>query len=721
SHNIARVRTAQSSHLTMARLPTLTVCLIAAIIALTCGYQMTHKPARPPCLILAGVDARKLINNDAAAARKLVEESSSIDYPQVYSSPWAFLTSEANLSRVAAVIESVGLQPFFANESATGYTILAPTNQVSKAEYVVPHPESQPRQRLATAKSSWFWAASVHLHLTGECSCWQAFEELDALNLEVDPLTAIEYHALNHTYSTAVLPVNEVVVDGTRTNYKIFAKDAEGTVYVADQLGVVATVIAADIPTNGSFVQVIDKVLLPLVPDNILAAAQLPMYANHTKTFVETVTASSFQPLLYDPSLDVTVLVPGDNVFAYFVEEGWLQEDDSRQPRLDCIIAAHTLAGGWFTTDWANGTVLDTLYPGASLLVVKEGLEVRLVGQGSLSGNTALVTIGNILGNPAGAKVHAILSVLVPDMPRFASPAALTTSPQHGEQLSSLAQLLSDTELWDLFSSAEALSNYTLFAPTNEAFAEAAALGLDVELASNLQYHSLEGLYTIYSLPAYTPVVVGTATQYKTFYRVDYDAYVVDMIGRVAHVVVPNLDTNGSVTHIIDKVLLNYQPSNFAELTSWMPNATSMVAEYIGASSFASGATDSSVNITLLAPSNDVFQYYIDAGLLTEADMLQPRLDSIIACHMIDGGQFVTEWASGSVIQTLNPTASLLVYSDGHTTTLVGQGSIAGQTATFSAINLLATPAGAKLNLITSVFLPAQAEESSEGSSEVSA
>ncbi|KAL6754223.1 hypothetical protein V8C86DRAFT_3139080 [Haematococcus lacustris] len=642
----------------MARLPTLT-----AFLSLICA--------------LTFVDARKLINNDAAAARKLVEESSSIDYPQVYSSPWSFLTSEANLSRVAAVIESVGLQPFFANESANGYTILAPTNQ--------------------------------------------AFEELDALNLEVDPLTAIEYHALNHNYSTAELPVNEVVVDGTRTNYKVFAKDAEGTVYVADQLGVVATVIAADIPTNGSFVQVIDKVLLPLVPHNILAAAQLPMYANHTKTFVETVTASSFRPLLSDPSLDVTVLVPGDDVFAYFVEEGWLQEDDSRQPRLDCIIAAHTLAGGWFTSDWANGTVLDTLYPGASLLVVKEGLEVRLVGQGSLSGNTALVTIGNILGNPAGAKVHAILSVLVPDMPRFASPAALTTSPQHGEQLSSLAQLLRDTELWELFSSAEAFSNYTLFAPTNEAFAEAAALGLDVELASNLQYHSLEGLYTIYSLPAYTPVVVGNATQYKTFYRVDYDAYVVDMIGRVAHVVVPNLDTNGSVTHIIDKVLLNYQPSNFAELTSWMPNATSMVAEYIGASSFASGANDSSVNITLLAPSNDVFQYYIDAGLLTEADMLQPRLDSIIACHMIDGGQFVTEWASGSVIQTLNPTASLLVYSDGHTTTLVGQGSIAGQTATFSAINLLATPAGAKLNLITSVFLPAQAEESSEESSEVSA
>ncbi|KAJ9508950.1 hypothetical protein QJQ45_028277 [Haematococcus lacustris] len=479
----------------------------------------------------------------------------------------------------------------------------------------------------------------------------------------------------------------------------------------------VATVVAADIPTNGSIVHVIDKVLLPLVPANISAAAQLPMYAPYTQTFRETVGASNFRPLLEDPTLDVTVLVPGDDVFAHFIEQGWLQEDDSRQPRLDSIIAAHTLPGGMFTADWENGTVLPTLHPGASLLVVKEGLQTRLVGQGSLSGNTAPITFANILGNIAGAKVHTILSVLVPDMLRFASPAALMTSPQHGDQLSSLAQLLRDTELWELFSDAAAIADHTLFAPTNEAFAEVATLGLDVDLASNLQYHSLEGMYTIYALPAYVPVVVGNATQYKMFYREDYDAYVVDMIGRVAHVVVPNLDTNGSVTHIIDKVLLNYQPSSFAELTSWMPNATSMVAEYIGASSFASGANDSSVNITLLAPSNEVFEHYIASGLLTEADMQQPRLDSIIACHMIEGGQFVTDWASGDVIQTLNPTASLLVLVDQHRTTLVGLGSIAGQSTTFSTINLLATPAGAKLNLITSVFLPTQTEESSEASS----
>ncbi|GFH21152.1 fasciclin domain, partial [Haematococcus lacustris] len=171
-----------------------------------------------------------------------------------------------------------------------------------------------------------------------------------------------------------------------------------------------------------------------------------------------------------------------------------------------------------FTADWENGTVLPTLHPGASLLVVKEGLQTRLVGQGSLSGNTAAITFANILGNIVGAKVHSILSVLVPDMLRFASPAALMTSPQHGDQLSTLAQLLRDTELWELFSDAAAIAGHTLFAPTNEAFAEVATLGLDVDLASNLQYHSLEGMYTIYALPAYVPVVVGNATQYKMFY-----------------------------------------------------------------------------------------------------------------------------------------------------------------------------------------------------------
>ena len=119
-----------------------------------------------------------------------------------------------------------------------------------------------------------------------------------------------------------------------------------------------------------------------------------------------------------------------------------------------------------------------------------------------------------------------------------------------------------DTGLVDLFLSGT--DQYTVFAPTNEAFQDiydlyddvANITDLDAELVLNvLLYHVVEGRRAANSVVP--PVGDRTiATLLGATFTVDSEGVITDIAGREANIVAANIPASNGIIHVIDTVIL---------------------------------------------------------------------------------------------------------------------------------------------------------------------
>ncbi len=119
-----------------------------------------------------------------------------------------------------------------------------------------------------------------------------------------------------------------------------------------------------------------------------------------------------------------------------------------------------------------------------------------------------------------------------------------------------------DAGLVDLF--LDGTDQYTVFAPTNEAF-EGLYEALEIEEISDLPaelvlnvllYHVVEGRRAANSVvPPVRPRTITTLFEGATF-TVDRDALITDIAGQEVNIVVPNISASNGIIHVIDAVLL---------------------------------------------------------------------------------------------------------------------------------------------------------------------
>ena len=116
---------------------------------------------------------------------------------------------------------------------------------------------------------------------------------------------------------------------------------------------------------------------------------------------------------------------------------------------------------------------------------------------------------------------------------------------------------------------------FTVFAPTNEAFAKLPAGTVDNllkpenkgTLTSVLTYHVVPGKYSAKDLTRLIKTGKGTATlksvegDLLTFKRDGKGVDVMDAKGNVAHITIPDVDQSNGVIHVIDTVLMPGTPS----------------------------------------------------------------------------------------------------------------------------------------------------------------
>lgn len=279
-------------------------------------------------------------------------------------------------------------------------------------------------------------------------------------------------------------------------------------------------------------------------PENIV---QLAQGDSRFGILVEAVSAAGLVDTLSAPGL-YTVFAPTNDAFAALLAELGLSKDQllANKPLLTAVLKYHVVAGE---------------VPGGA---VPLGKPIAPVGGGFFKidriGPDLVITDGRNRKSrivqadieASNGVIHAVDKVLLPaDMTIVQTAAA-------NADFSILVEAITAAGLVDTLN---APGPYTVFAPTNEAFAALLReLGLTQEqllsdtalLTKVLTYHVVPALVLKADVPLDTPI---KTVEGDTF-TVDPSLVITDQRGRQSHIVVTDVLASNGVIHAVDTVIL---------------------------------------------------------------------------------------------------------------------------------------------------------------------
>lgn len=217
----------------------------------------------------------------------------------------------------------------------------------------------------------------------------------------------------------------------------------------------------------------------------------------------------------------------------------------------------------------------------------------------------------------------------------------------------------------DLVSALEGDGPFTVFAPTNEAFAalfsDLGVSGLDdlsaEALTPILLYHVLSGKVMSADL---TNGYVSTLSAGPEETNISLEVKTGDVIlnGSTA-VTTADIDASNGVIHVIDKVLL---PPTVVGIALANPEFSILVEAVVKADLVET--LNGAGAFTVFAPTNAAFQeLFTTLGVSGIADLTKEQLIPILLYHVVSGNVVSSELSSGSVA-TLNGDIAVTVASD---------------------------------------------------------
>ena len=305
-----------------------------------------------------------------------------------------------------------------------------------------------------------------------------------------------------------------------------------------------AQVNAADLQADNGVVHSIGSVLLP-----VQTVADIALGSPAHTTLVAAVVEARLLPALTNPLAQLTVFAPTNDAFtAALTALGITAGQLLASPDLGNILLYHVLGAEVVSGTLTNGQIATPLNVTNTLKVTIDGTNVYI--------NQAQVNAADLQAD--NGVVHSIGSVLVPSL--TVADVAIS-SPVH----TSLVAAVIEARLLPALTNP--LTQLTVFAPTNMAFDNlATALGTNIagilanpELAAILLYHVVGS------------EVLSTALMNGPVVTLNGQSVTVNLMSGVmintANVVVPDLQADNGVVHVLDAVLV---PSlaNISELSS---------------------------------------------------------------------------------------------------------------------------------------------------------
>jgi uncharacterized surface protein with fasciclin (FAS1) repeats len=369
-----------------------------------------------------------------------------------------------------------------------------------------------------------------------------------------------------------------------------------------------ATVTTADLTVANGVIHVIDQVLLPPAEEAATAAPEEEAAAAEPANLVETASASGQFPTLLAAIESAglgealagegpfTLFAPSEDAFAA-LPAGALDALLADPEALADVLTYHVIAGAVQAADIANGMNAATLEGKPLTFALNGGLTVNgahVVASDLLASNGVIHVIDQVLLPPAVDEQAAGAAIAATAIPA-PSPTGDTIAAVAGG-LEGFATLLKAAEAAGLTDDLAAAGPFTIFAPTDDAFAKLPAGTLDALLADEaalqnvLLYHVILNRYTAAELAA---AGIETAAQGNLLVFTTLGDTV-----RVNGVPLAQADVEASngIVHVIDTVLLPPQrPTPEAATDAPATEAVATEAETVAAAAATEAPTNTPV------------------------------------------------------------------------------------------------------------------------------
>ena len=310
-----------------------------------------------------------------------------------------------------------------------------------------------------------------------------------------------------------------------------------------------STVVIPDVEAENGVVHVIDKVLLPSYVRSALGTiVEVPMFSNDFTILTGAVRKAGLLNALIDGS-SLTVFAPTN---AAFESAGITNLDDFSAEQLTEVLLYHVVGAVVKSGDLSgisNGVVQTLKSTGFGKFYLSLGNEVFINGKSQVTAvdieksNGVIHVLDEVLLPPSQTVVEIAAALASAESPEFTTLVGILTDPSQAGILSAL----SDAE-----------GNFTVFAPTDAAFAEIASVTANLtpeQISQVLLYHVVPG--RVFSTDLADGLEPATLKQETIKFNVSESGVSInDKAGNSVNVVATNvLGTNG-VIHVIDKVLI---------------------------------------------------------------------------------------------------------------------------------------------------------------------
>ncbi len=444
------------------------------------------------------------------------------------------------------------------------------------------------------------------------------------------------YHVVSGKYRTQKLLKKEMVETLQGENIKISLNE-NNEIVINDTV----KLLQSNIRAKNGIIHVIESVLIPPSFQSLPSIVEIATSDDDFSTLVGALQAADLVTTLEGDG-PFTVFAPTNDAFAALdaIPEG----DDLKE-----VLLYHVVSGKYTGAELLEKQTVTTV----------QGEEVTIEwmdGKVVLNG-TVTVVIADIMAS--NGIVHVIDGVLIPPSMQLPSIVEIATS---DDDFSTLVGAL---QAADLVTTLEGDGPFTVFAPTNDAFAALDAIPEGDDLKEVLLYHVVSGKYTGAELLEKQTVTTVQGEEVTIEWM---DGKVV-LNGTVTVVIADIMASNG-IVHVIDGVLIppSMQLPSIVEIATSDDDFSTLVGALQAADLVTTLEGDGP--FTVFAPTNDAFAaldaipegddlkevllYHVVSGKYTGAELLEKQ-----TVTTVQGEEVTIEWMDGKVV--LNGTVTVVI------------------------------------------------------------
>jgi transforming growth factor-beta-induced protein len=461
-------------------------------------------------------------------------------------------------------------------------------------------------------------------------------ETIDALLSDIETLTNIlTYHVISGEVdaATAVSSAGSLV-EMVNGDFAGLSLDGENLLINT------STVTVTDIQADNGIIHVIDAVLMPLADRNepTMNIVDTAIAAGTFNSLVEALQAAGLDSALADETRLFTVFAPTDEAFAMIGEEtiGILlaNTDVLAKILLQHVIEAEVLSTTAYSLNGQSASMLsETAIP---ILIDSENDSLHFGG--------ATVTVKDIYAT--NGVIHVIDMVVVADIELPAPAMSIVDVAQANGNFTTLVTALQATGLDTVLDDID--GNYTVFAPTDEAFALLGQETIDSLLADT---SALTEILLYHVLPDSQVLQDGAVAIAQSANKIVTMANIQDLalsfsdgtlyVNKSA-VSLTDITADNGVIHVVDQVILQLgmksEPTMSIVDVATSNSDFSTLVDALTAADLVSTLADETATFTVFAPTNDAFAK-IESTVLDALLADTAALTDVLLKHVISGAE----------------------------------------------------------------------------------